>query len=116
MKIYIAGPMRGIAEFNFPAFNAAAEKLRDDGHSVFNPAERDNERLGVDISQGNDKGCETIAAVQHGFNLREALADDLAYICRHADAVAMLPGWEKSKGANAELATARALGLMEIYL
>jgi len=116
MKYYLAGPMRGIPEFNFPAFNAAAEKLRAEGHFVFNPAERDNERHGTDISKGNATGCEVKAAADHGFNLREALGDDLAFICREADAIALLPGWEKSKGANAERATAVALGLQEIFL
>ncbi len=116
MKIYVAGPMRGIPEFNFPAFHAAAAALRAAGHTVFTPAERDNERHGVDISKGNEAGDESVAAVQHGFNLREALAAELAYICRHADAVALLPGWENSKGANAERATAAALGLEIIIL
>ena len=112
MKIYVAGPMRGIPEFNFPAFNAATARLRADGHIVFNPAERDNERHGVDISKGNVLGCEDLAATEHGFDLRVALGEDLAFICAHADAVAVLPGWENSKGANAEIATARALGLV----
>ena len=116
MKIYVAGPMRGIAEFNFPAFNRATEMLRALGHEVFNPAEKDNERHGVDISKGNTAGCETLAAQQHGFNLREALAFDLEFICREADAVALLPGWQKSKGATAERATAEALGLVVVEL
>lgn len=116
MKIYVAGPMRGIPEFNFPAFNAAADRLRAEGHSVFNPAERDNERHGTDISKGNFEGCEEKAAKEHGFNLREALGADLAYICGEADAIAMLPGWEHSKGAQAERATAIALGLKVIEL
>lgn len=111
MKIYVAGPMRGIPEFNFPAFNAAAARLRAEGHTVFNPAERDNERHGVDISKGNAAGCEDIAAKEHGFDLRVALGEDLAFICAHADAVAVLPGWENSRGARAEVATAKALGL-----
>lgn len=111
MKIYVAGPMRGIPEFNFPAFHAATARLRAEGHEVFNPAERDIEHHGVDISKGNAAGCEDLAAKQHGFNLREALKDDLEFICLHADAVAVLPGWEKSKGAQAEVATAHALGL-----
>jgi hypothetical protein len=111
MKIYVAGPMRGIPEFNFPAFNAAADKLRADGHEVFNPAQRDNERHGKDISKGNASGDEKLAAEQHGFNLRVALGDDLAWICAEADAIALLPGWENSKGATAEKATADALGL-----
>ena len=116
MKIYVAGPMRGIPEFNFPAFNAATAQLRAAGHEVFNPAEKDNERHGTDISKGNLTGCEEVAAKEHGFNLREALGLDLAWICAEADAVAMLPGWEKSKGATAEHATAVALGLTVLGL
>lgn len=111
MKIYVAGPMRGIPEFNFPAFHAAAASLRAQGHTVFNPAERDIEHHGVDISKGNEAGCEALAAATHGFNLREALKDDLVFICLEADAVAVLPGWEESRGARAEVATAKALGL-----
>lgn len=110
-KIYVAGPMRGIPEFNFPAFHAATAKLRAEGYMVFNPAERDNERHGVDVSKGNLTGDEAIAAKEHGFNLREALGEDLEFICRHADVVALLPGWQNSKGAIAERATAVALGL-----
>jgi hypothetical protein len=112
MKIYVAGPMRGIPEFNFPAFHQAAAQLRAEGHDVFNPAERDIEKHGgVDISKGNATGDNAIAEAQHGFNLREALKDDLQFICLHADAVAVLTGWENSKGAQAEVATAYALGL-----
>jgi hypothetical protein len=116
VKIYVAGPMRGYPEFNFPAFNEATAKLRAEGHDVFNPAERDIERHGgVDISKGNEAGDERIAAEMHGFSLREALAEDMAYICREADAIYMLPGWQQSKGASAEYATARALGLVLLF-
>ena len=40
LHVYLAGPMTGIAEFNFPAFDAAAAKLRDLGYVVFNPPPR----------------------------------------------------------------------------
>lgn len=110
MKFYVGGPMRGIPEFNFPAFNAAADHLRSLGHYVFNPAEKDNERHGKDISKGNLHGDEKLAQVEHGFNLRVALYDDLKFICLEADAIALLPGWRNSKGAMAEARTAYALG------
>ena len=116
MRIYVAGPMRGIPEFNFPAFKAAAELLRAQGHYVFNPAEKDNERHGEDISKGNLTGDESQAAKEYGFDLRVALGDDLKWICAEAEAIALLPGWQNSKGAKAEYCTAVALGLKIIVL
>lgn len=117
MKVYLAGPMSGIPHFNFPAFNKACAILRAEGHAVFNPAERDIERHGgVDISADNHAGSQEHAAKVHGFSLRDALADDTAFICKEADAIAMLPGWENSKGARAEHALAFALGHTIIYL
>ena len=38
-KIYIAGPMTGLPELNFPAFHAEAARLRAFGYEVINPAE-----------------------------------------------------------------------------
>lgn len=103
--------MRGYPEFNFPAFHRGAALLRKLGYEVFSPAEKDIERHGADISHGNVTGCEEMAAKEHGFNLRVALGDDLAWICAEADAIALLPGWEDSRGAVAEASTAVALGL-----
>jgi hypothetical protein len=109
VRIYVAGPMRGLPFFNFPAFHSATAALRADGHEVFNPAERDEAAHGKDVaaSPTGDLGD----AVQKGFSLREALGADMAWICGHADAVGLLPGWENSKGARAERALAEALGL-----
>lgn len=116
-RYYVAGPMTGIPHFNFPMFNATAAHLRSQGHEVFNPAERDIARHGgVDISAGNEKGDPALAAKVHNFSLREALADDTAYICKEATAIAMLPGWENSKGARAEHALAVALGHHIVYM
>lgn len=116
MKVYLAGPMRGLPEFNFPAFRAAAKKLRSSGYFVFSPAEKDMEVHGVDISKGNATGSEEEATKVHGFDLRRALADDTQWICREADAIALLPGWDRSSGARAEHALACALGLVVITL
>jgi hypothetical protein len=115
MKIYLAGPMRNIPKFNFPAFDFAAHKLRNEGHHVFSPAERDREIHGHKL-EDNDRGDEKQAETAVGFSLREALDADMHYIALEADAVALLPGWEKSSGATAELALAKALGLTQIIL
>lgn len=114
MKLYLAGPMRGIPFFNYPAFHQAAAALRDAGHHVFSPAERDGERHGGDIS--NPTGSETEAARLFGFSIRAAMEDDLVWICRHAEGIALLPGWDASKGAQAERALGIALGLTILEL
>lgn len=114
MKIYLAGKMRGLPEFGFPIFHAAAARLRSDGHFVFSPAEADERKHGVNFTKGMTGDHKELEGT--GFSLRQALGEDLAWICAEADAVALLPGWEESKGANAEKATAEALGLEVIYL
>lgn len=114
MKVYLAGPMTGIPHFNYPAFNAAAAKLRAEGCEVFNPAEYDVITYGKDIS--NPDGDAEKATAEHGFDRRAALKADLAWICDHADAIALLPGWDRSSGARAERALADALGLRAILL
>lgn len=105
-NVYVAGPMRGLPEFNFPAFNAADDRLTDLGYDVFNPAARDR-ATGFDPS--GMTGHENLTA--HGFDLRAALGADTYYIAHHADGILLLDGWENSSGARAELALAAALGL-----
>ena len=113
-KIYIAGPMRNFAYFNFPAFDAAAALLRAAGYEVFNPAEKDREIHGEEFEARNENGSIE-EAEQQGFSLREALAVDTNWICKEADAIYMLKGWEDSGGARAEHALAHALRLEFFY-
>ena len=89
MKLYLAGPMSGLADFNYPTFNRYAKLLRERGHEVFNPAEAHDGETGLPL----EKYFET----------------DLPEVCR-ADAVAVLPGWRDSKGAQIEVDLARHLG------
>lgn len=114
MRLYLAGPMSGIKDFNFPVFLEAAKRLRAEGHHVFSPAERDLEIYGEDVCKSETGSI--IEASKKGFSLRDAMLDDVTFICRMADGVAMLPGWENSKGARAEHQLAEALGLEIRYL
>lgn len=100
--VYIAGKMRGMPFFNFPAFDEAALRFHEAGWRVISPADLD--RL-------------------HGFTeempppskefLREAILRDLQAIST-CTAIALLPGWETSQGVRVELALAQFLGL-EVY-
>ena len=115
-SIYIAGPMTGVPYFNFPLFFKAADRYRDAGFRVFNPAEADIKRHGgVDISKDNPTGDPKLAAANHNFDLGQALREDTEFICLHATHICMLPGWENSKGARAEHALAHALGHTILY-
>lgn len=113
LKVYLAGPMRGLPEFNFPAFHAAAAILREKGYEVFSPAEKDIEKYGNGLV--NPTGSEDEAASNVGFSLRQALGMDLQWVCAHGDAIALLKGWERSSGALSEFFTARALGQSMLF-
>jgi len=93
MRVYLSGPMAGLPEHSFPAFHSYAEQLRAAGYDVVNPAEIDN-------SGKTWEGC---------------LRTDLREMCT-CDTIALMPGWEKSKGANLELHIAHRLGMEVMHL
>lgn len=89
--IYIAGPMRGCVDYNFPAFDAAKKFLEETGYRVISPAD-------IDRREGLTN--------QRGYAKRDCKA-----ILDHCDSIYMLKGWEKSVGATAEHAVAKWAGL-----
>ncbi len=91
--IYLAGPMRGLPDFNYPEFSRVAGLLRDHRHHVYNPAE---------FPHDGPPGA---------FPIREAFAEYADFITRWADTIVLLPGWQASVGATAEHALARVCGL-----
>jgi hypothetical protein len=103
--------MRNIAEYNFPAFDAARDGLRRMGWDVISPADMDR-AAGFDpdaLSEDHDW-----STIPPDFNFSAAFERDIAAIQR-ADAIFLLQGWEKSKGARAEKAVAEWLGKTIMY-
>jgi nucleoside 2-deoxyribosyltransferase len=102
---YLAGPMRGIKEFNFPAFHRVTKILRDAGYAVLSPAE-------VDEKQGYDwtgfTGHEDLA--EYNFNIAYRLVEDIRLV-QVSNVVICLEGWANSKGATAEVSYALAVGI-----
>jgi Domain of unknown function (DUF4406) len=119
MRLYLAGPMRGLPFFNFRAFRAMASQLRSEGHEVFSPAEDAEYKFGPELARhGNGDEyalASTLGITQMQFR-RRVLSTNYWWLCTVADGIALLPGWGKSKGALAEKATAEALGLYIMYL
>jgi hypothetical protein len=93
--IYIAGKMREVPLYNFPAFDAAQACLELQGWTVISPAQMDRER-------GFDPSTEATPEF-----LEEAMERDVLAIIHLANALALLPGWESSTGANGEMWLAR---------
>ncbi|TAH55205.1 MAG: DUF4406 domain-containing protein [Treponema sp.] len=87
MTCYISGPMTGIPEFNYPAFDRAKAMLVARGFTVLSPHEA-------------PKSDSWEGYMRH----------DLKLVC-DSDIIVMLPGWKKSRGALLEKAVADNLGL-----
>ena len=85
-KIYIAGPISGLPNFNRDAFNAEAHRLLGLGHVGLNPA-----------------------ILPDGLEQHEYMAICIEMV-KMADQLVMLPGWERSAGARAEHALAIKIG------
>ena len=101
MKVYLAGPMTGYPQFNLPAFEEAAKKLRAAGYDVLNPAELDDPRI-REIALASGDGSMT-PIIKHGVTWGDFLSRDVKVIADNGlHAVIVLPGWEKSRGARLE--------------
>ncbi|WP_281705817.1 DUF4406 domain-containing protein [Aeromonas taiwanensis] len=92
VKVYVAGPMTGLPQFNRPAFFAAEAYLQGQGARVMNPAV---------LPDG----------WAHDAYMRIAIP-----MLMECEAVAFLPGWQQSKGARQEFTRAHAFGLVLLQL
>ena len=102
-RVYVAGPMRGYPDFNFPAFDAASARLRAAGWVVLSPAE-------IERADGFDERGMTGNEPLEGKRMKDIVRRDIGAVLA-SDAIYLLRGWDKSTGALAELAVARWLGL-----
>lgn len=91
-RVYIAGPMTGIRDFNYPAFHAAAAEWRAQGFHVENPAEVEPQPSWAHYMR---------------VSLRRLLT---------CDTICLLPGWTRSRGAVIEWLVALALDMRVVYM
>ena len=111
-RLYIAGPMTGVKKCNFPAFLDAEKELSGFGYDVVNPA-RISMELWIKMGFVPDmKSAEKSDPAQYETRISkyEYIRNDLQALST-CNAIAFLPGWEKSEGANIELTAARGIGL-----
>lgn len=92
-RCYLSGAITGTTDYK-ERFSKYADKLRQSGYVVFNPA----------------------AANLEGWPEGKILAHELEWILTEADAIALIPGWEKSRGVKLELAAAEFKRIEVIHL
>lgn len=91
-RAYLSGPMRGLPELNHAAFVDAAERLRKHGqYDVVSPVEYD----GMPWYDQDDVAAPPLDVQM--WDLEQASTCDM---------IILLPGWEDSEGATAEVAAA----------
>lgn len=87
--LYISGPMTGYPDHNFPMFDWVEAALQHVGYRTLNPATK---------------------GIVPDWTWEDYLRHDLRQVL-DADGVAVLDGWECSRGARLEVTTAQALGI-----
>lgn len=93
---YLAGPMSGLPNCNFPAFNKAALDLRMRGLKIISPAELDDPAVAAAAMASKDGYPQT------GNTWGDFLSRDVKIVADHVGGIIFLPGWEKSRGARLE--------------
>ena len=102
-KIYIAGPMSGHPDWNFPAFFEAERQLSELGYEVINPAHNDGPTVELALQSAGDPSRPNHTWAYY-------MKRDLPHVMS-VDALCVLPGWQNSKGAQLEVQVAEAIGL-----
>ncbi len=103
-KIVLSGPMTGLKNYNFEAFDNAAVDLARQGFRVFNPADLGRTAL------------KNFHEVEVGSLAYKELMEECKRHIETCDILVLLNGWENSNGAKAEVEYALSLGKsIEVY-
>lgn len=91
MKVYVSGPITGVADLNRDAFKAAETALRVHGYDPLNPHE---------VIPNSDTA-----------SWEECLRADIAALVTECDGIALIDGWETSRGSKLEIQVGMALNM-----
>lgn len=110
---YLAGPMTGYPQFNYPAFDAAAADLRDQGYKIVSPAELDDpdtRKWAESSPDGVHRDVVDNGGEAYGKEYGSFLGRDVQIVAdQNCVGVICLDGWEKSRGAQLETHVARVM-------
>jgi hypothetical protein len=115
LTFYLAGPMSGIPQFNYPEFHRIAKELREAGYNIISPVEEDSPELQATLMASKDglvnglQHVDTKAKVE-GESWGDILARDVQTIFNRCDGVVVMQDWGKSRGARLEVFVANLAG------
>jgi hypothetical protein len=109
--VYIAGKMRGIPYYNFPAFDSMRDRLLALGYNVISPADGDRD-AGFDPTGMPPDSDWT--AIPEGFDFGDCFDRCVAAVKR-CDVILLMNGWRRSRGARAEHALGVWQGKVVLY-
>lgn len=75
---YVAGPIRGVPDFNKPMFYLVTRLLKEKGFTAWCPN------------------------IDPELSFAQLISNDLDMVINHCSGIAFLPGWRESQGANVE--------------
>ena len=108
--LYLAGPMTGIPQFNFPAFASAAHALRAVGFQVVSPHEQDDPAVAAAAWESPTGDPADLPATGKGADPLETAIENVKNV-HECDGVALLPDWQRSAGTRHEIETAHRFRL-----
>lgn len=97
LKVFIAGPMRGYDNYNFPEFDRLEKILEDNGIECVNPGRISRKFKEADVNSDMSIYNEMVRQQQEAE--------------RTCNAILLLDGWQWSRGARLEVKTAAELGM-----
>lgn len=101
LTYYLAGPMTGIPQFNFPAFEYATKQLREHGFTVVSPHEQDTPEVQKAAWASPDGKLDAAGKVAD-LTWGQILAKDVELVADKIGGIIFLDGWWHSRGAKLE--------------
>jgi hypothetical protein len=92
---YLAGPMTGIPQSNFPLFDRVAKLLREQGFKIVTPSE-------LDLPHVRKEAMASETGTAHASQWGEFLSRDVKVIADGVGGIILLPDWQVSRGAKLE--------------
>jgi hypothetical protein len=96
---YLAGPMSNVPQFNFPAFDFAANRLRGYGYKIVSPAELDD----PEVRRRTMASLDGKPTDKGGESWGDFLSRDVKLIADKVGGIIVMPGWVRSRGAKLEV-------------